>query len=419
MTFDFFNCQLSTVNCGKLVIFNYQARTKEGETQAGRVEAIHKRAAAEILQKYGLIVVAIEEAQEVPIYARRIKFLERVKVKDLVIFSRQLTTLFEAEVPLVSSLQTVANQTENSLFREKIFEIATDIEGGSSLSDAFARHGDVFSGFYVSMVKAGETSGKMNEILSYLADHIEKEYQVISKVRGALIYPAFVTVGFFVASAVLLIFVIPQLTSILEQSGQELPAVTNIIIGASDFLRSFWHILLAAIVGGGIGFLRFIKTKNGKKFWDRAQLKLPVFGGILVKVYLFRFLESLSTLIEGGLPITKSLQISRDVVGNTVYQAVLDDAQDAVRRGGTIGGTLVLYKEIPPLVTQMVVVGEQAGKLVSVLKNVARFYQRDVDNATENITSLIEPILITTMGIGVGILVAGVMVPIYNMVGAV
>lgn len=398
-------------------IFTYQARTKKGDIETGRVEAGDKRAAEKILQKHDLIVIAIEEAKEVPVYARRLKFFERIKIRDTVIFSRQLTTLFEAEVPLVTALQTVGNQTENTSLREKIFEIASDVEGGSSLSESFGRHRDVFSNFYVSMVKAGETSGKLDEIFIYLANHIEKEYEVISKVRGALIYPAFVVTGFFIASAMLLIFVIPQLTSILEQSGQKLPLTTTLIIGASDFVSSFWWLLLIGIVGGGITFLRYIKTETGKKFWDHAQLKLPIFGRILVKVYLFRFAESLSTLIEGGLPITKAMEISSEVVGNTVYKNIFNDAQNSVRNGGSIGGTLALHKEVPPLVTQMVVVGEQAGKLVAVLKNVAHFYQREVDNATDNITSLIEPILITTMGIGVGILVAGVMLPIYNMVG--
>jgi len=401
-----------------MAIYTYEARTKRGEVEGGRVEAADKRAAVETLQRQGLVVVAIEEKREVPIYARRIKFFERIKIKDIVIFSRQLTTLFEAEVPLVTSLQTVAKQTGNTLFREKIFEISSDIEGGSSLSDAFGRHKDVFSEFYVNMVKAGETSGKLDEILIYLGDHMEKEYAVISKVRGAMIYPAFVVAGFLIASSVLLIFVIPQLTGILLQSGKELPTITNIIVVTSDFLRAFWPFLLLGIVGGIIGFVRYIKTETGKKIWDRVQLKLPIFGPILTRVYLFRFAESLSTLIEGGLPITRALEISRDVVGNTVYKAVLDEARDSVRRGGTIGATLALYNEVPSLVTQMVVVGEQAGKLVAVLRNVARFYQREVDNATDNITSLIEPILITTMGIGVGLLVAGVMIPIYNLVGS-
>lgn len=399
-------------------IFNYQARTAEGEVQTGRVDAPTKRGASDILQRHGLIPVALEEAKEVPIYARRIKFLERVKIRDIVIFSRQLTTLFEAEVPLVGSLQTVATQTSNNLFKEIIFEISADVEAGTAFSDALSRHTDVFSDFYIQMVKAGEASGRLDEVLNYLADHLEREYQVISRVRGAMIYPAFVVVGFFIAFTVIMVFVIPQLTNILEQSGQKLPTLTRIIVGLSQFLRSSWYIFLIGLVGGGIGLLRSLKTSAGKKIWDGIQLKLPIFGGILTKMYLFRFTESLSTLIEGGLPVTRALAISRDVTGNTVYKRIIDQALSDVRNGGTIGGSLALSDAIPPLVTQMVIVGEQAGKLVEVLQNVARFYRKDVDNAIDNITSLIEPILILVMGIGVGILVAGVMIPIYNLAGS-
>lgn len=399
-------------------IYNYQARTKKGGTQDGRIDAPNKRLAVDILQRHNLIVVALEEAKEIPIYARRIKFFEKVKIKDIVIFSRQLTTLFEAEVPLITALQTVARQTDNRLFREKLFEISSDIEGGSPLSDALAKHSEIFSEFYVHMIRAGEASGKIDEVLSYLANHMEREYAVISRVKGAMIYPAFVVSGFVIAVAVMMIFVIPQLTGILEQSGQKLPLVTNIIISSSDFMRSYWHVLLILFVGGGVFLARYIKTQGGKKVWDRAQLNLPIFGGILKKVYLFRFAESLATLVEGGLPITRALSISADVTGNSVYKKIINEAQDVVGGGGTIASALIAYKEIPPLVTQMVSVGEQAGKLVAVLNNVARFYQREVDNAVDNITSLIEPILIVVMGLGVGILVAGVMLPIYNMVGA-
>jgi len=399
-------------------IYNYQARTKGGDVRTGRVEAASKKRAIEVLQHNELIVVAVEEIKEVPIYARRVKFLERIKSKDIVILTRQLTTLFEAEVPLVAALQTVANQTESSLLREKLFEMSADVEGGGSLSDALSKHPGIFSEFYLNMVRSGELSGKLQEVLTYLADHIEREYLVVSRVKGAMIYPAFVLTGFLVTFAIMMIFVIPQLSSILEESGQELPIFTEIIIGVSEFVRSSWYILLFGIVGGIILFLRYIKTESGKAIWDRAQLKLPIFGGILTKVYLFRFTESLGTLIEGGVSITQALAVSRDVTGNTVYKSIINEVQDEVKRGGTIGGALVLHTEIPPLVTQMIAVGEQAGKLVPVLRNVARFYQKDVDNAIDNITSLIEPILIVTMGLGVGLLVAGVMLPIYNMVGA-
>jgi type IV pilus assembly protein PilC len=401
-----------------MAIFTYQARTKKGDIQTGRVEAQDKKIAAGILQRKGLIVVDIEESGAVPIYARRLAFFEKIKSKDIVILSRQLATLFGAEIPLVTTLHTVAQQTDSIRLREKMFEVSADVEGGSSLSDAISKHSDIFSDFYVNMVRAGEASGKLSKVLSYLADHEEREYEVMSKVRGALIYPAFVVSGFIISSIVLMVFVIPKLTGILLEGGQELPLITNIIIKTSDFMRASWYILLFALVGGVMGFLKYIKTKNGKESWDRIQLKIPVFGEILKKVYLFRFAESLGMLIEGGLPITRALAISRDVTGNTVYKEILDDVQEAVRRGESIGSTLVLYKEMPPLVTQMVVVGEQAGKLVSVLHNIASFYQKEVDAATDNISSLIEPILIVVMGIGVGLLVAGVLIPIYNMVGA-
>lgn len=401
-----------------MAIFTYEARTKDGDTQSGRVEALNKRDAADMLRRHGLTIVDIIESKDVPIYARRLKFLERTKPKDIVILSRQLATLFAADIPLVTALSTAAKQTENMPLREKIFEVSSDVEGGSSLSDAMSKHSDVFSEFYVNMLKAGEASGKLDQILSYLADHMEREYEVMSKVKGALIYPAFVVTGFVISMTILMVFVIPRLTSILQESGQKLPVITHIIIVSSDFMRASWYILLFIAVATGIFFWRYIKTENGKKFWDGMQLKIPIFGEILKKVYLFRFAESLSTLIEGGLPIIRAIAISRDITGNTVYKEILDEAQETVKRGGTIGETLVLHNEVPPLVTQMVVVGEQAGKLVSVLHNVASFYQKEVDTATNNITSLIEPVLIAVMGVGVGLLVAGVLLPIYNMVGA-
>ncbi|MFY9457695.1 MAG: type II secretion system F family protein [Candidatus Spechtbacterales bacterium] len=400
-----------------MAIFIYEVRTKAGDLTSGRVEAVNKRGAADILQRQGFIVVGIEESKDVPIYARRLKFLERTKAKDIVILSRQLATLFAADIPLVTALRTVGKQTDNMPLREKVFEISADVEGGSSLSDAISGHPDVFSEFYVNMIRAGEASGKLDEILSYLADHMEREYEVMSKVKGALIYPAFVVTGFVISMTILMVFVIPRLTSILQESGEKLPVITSIIIASSDFMRSSWYILLFIAIGAGIFFWRYIKTENGKKFWDRIQLKIPIFGEILKKVYLFRFAESLSTLIEGGLPITRAIAISRDITGNTVYKEILYEVEETVKRGGTIGETLVLYSEVPPLVTQMVVVGEQAGKLVSVLHNVASFYKKEVDTATNNITSLIEPILIAVMGVGVGLLVAGVLLPIYNMVG--
>ncbi|OGZ59145.1 MAG: hypothetical protein A3B96_03865 [Candidatus Spechtbacteria bacterium RIFCSPHIGHO2_02_FULL_43_15b] len=398
-------------------VFNYQARTKEGEIQEGRVEATSKESAAEILQRHGLIVTLIERSQDVPIYSRNIKIFQGVKKKEIVIFCRQLTTLFASEIPLVMALRTIARQTRNPVFREKVSEIAADVEGGVPFSDALSKHKKIFSEFYVQMVKAGEVSGKLDEILVYLADNIEREYQVASKIKGAMIYPAFITFAFGTVVLMIMIFVIPQLQDIFEESGQDLPFLTRVIVGASDFLRTRWYVLIVLLPVIGFFVWKYRQTEAGRQILDRIKLKIPVFGGILKKVYLFRFSESLGTLIKGGIPIIKSLTIAGDVTGNEVFRRIVHGARDSIKRGASLGEGLVIYDEIPPLVSQMVAVGEQAGKLDMVLDTISDFYEKEVNVAIDSLTSLIEPLMLVIMGLGVGLLVAGVMLPIYNMAG--
>ncbi|OGZ58669.1 MAG: hypothetical protein A2827_03385 [Candidatus Spechtbacteria bacterium RIFCSPHIGHO2_01_FULL_43_30] len=398
-------------------VFNYQARTKEGEIQEGRVEATSKESAAEILQRHGLIVTLIERSQDVPIYSRNIKIFQGVKKKEIVIFCRQLTTLFASEIPLVMALRTIARQTRNPVFREKVSEIAADVEGGLPFSDALSKHKKIFSEFYVQMVKAGEVSGKLDEILVYLADNIEREYQVASKIKGAMIYPAFITFAFGTVVLMIMIFVIPQLQDIFEESGQDLPFLTRVIVGASDFLRTRWYVLIVLLPVIGFFVWKYRQTEAGRQILDRIKLKIPVFGGILKKVYLFRFSESLGTLIKGGIPIIKSLTIAGDVTGNEVFRRIVHGARDSIKRGASLGEGLVIYDEIPPLVSQMVAVGEQAGKLDMVLDTISDFYEKEVNVAIDSLTSLIEPLMLVIMGLGVGLLVAGVMLPIYNMAG--
>ena len=400
-----------------MAIFNYQARTRSGETQEGKVDASSKEAAAEILQRHGLVITAITKTNDVPIYARNIKILQRVKKKEIVIFSRQLTTLFASEIPLVTSLKTIANQTENGFLREKIYEISSDVEGGLPFSDALARHPRVFSEFYVQMVKAGEVSGKLDDILSYLADNIEREYQVLSSIKGAMAYPVFVLVAFAAVVILMMIFIIPELKAVFEETGQELPLITKVIFGSSDIVKTKWPIVGVSLVLLSIFVFQYGKTEDGKMFVDMAKLKIPIFGGLLKKVYLFRFAESLGTLIKGGIPIIKSLTISGDVTGNYVFKKIIHGARDNVKKGSTLGEGLIIYDQIPPLVSQMVMVGEQAGKLEDVLDTVSNFYEREVQTAIDSLTSLIEPIMLVTMGIGVGLLVAGILLPIYNMAG--
>ena len=399
-------------------IFNYQARTRKGDIQTGRVEASSPQSARDILQRNKLIVVDLEPVSEAPVYARKIAFFDRVGKKDVVIVSRQLATLFQAEVPLVTALRTVASQTQNNALKTVLVAVSADVDGGTSFSEAIKRHPKVFSDFYSQMVRAGEATGKLSNVLEYLAEHEERQYHIVSKVRGAMVYPIIVLVAFFVVGILMLMFVVPQLTTVLEASGQTLPLLTRIIIGTSDFVRAFWYLVILGAVVLPISFFRYTKTDHGKRIWDIVQLRLPVIGGVYRKIYLFRFADSLSSLIQGGVPIAEALGITSDIVGNHEYQKIIIDAQSHVRRGETIGAAFRLYSEMPPLVTQMVTIGEQTGKLDSILKNVGAFYQKEVDTTLDNVTSLLEPILLLLLGLGVGILVLGVLMPIYNLTSA-
>ncbi|MEX2145035.1 MAG: type II secretion system F family protein [Candidatus Spechtbacterales bacterium] len=400
-------------------VFEYQARTSTGEVQSGRVEAPSKNGAISILQRHGLIVVSLEKAEEGAVYAHRLKFLERVKGKDLAIFSRQMAALFEASVPLVISLHTVAEQTQNQKLQDTLLDIAADVDGGSPFSKALEKYSDIFSGFYTQMIKAGEESGTMDEVLVYLADYTEREYKISSKVSGAMIYPAFVLGVFAIVGAGMMIFVIPNLLGIIEQSGAELPLITKIIVAISDILRNQWYIVLAALIGGGVGGWRLIKTPQGKDLWDRVKLRIPIIGQIYQKIYLFRFAESFSLLVRGGVALNESLSISAGVMDNVVYKQIILDARDKVTRGESMAKTFGEYPEISPLVVQMIAVGEKTGQLDSILRNVSKFYEDEVTNTVDNLVSLIEPILIVIMGLGAAFLMAGILLPIYTSISAV
>lgn len=399
-------------------VFNYQARTKDGQIQSGRVEAVNEAAASSILQRHGLIVTIIEATSERPAYAMNLKFFDRVGAKDLAIFSRQLSILFSADVPLIDGLHTLANQSKNAKLQEVLGEVSADIDSGTAFSAALGKHEDVFPNFYVQMVRGGEAAGKLSEVLESLADHTEREFHTMSKLRGAMIYPAFVLSTFVVAASGMMIFILPTLVETLVQSGGELPLLTRIIIAISDFMRNFWYLALFLGVGVPLGtWWLLTKTDEGRELWDRVQLRIPVLGELFRRVYIYRFAESLGLLSRGGVPISESLNITADIMGNSVYKEIILETRRNVIRGESISKTLGEHPEIPGMVTQMIAVGEKAGKLSSVLENLSSFYREEIDAMVDTLTSLIEPILIVFMGLGVGLLVAGIMLPIYSSIG--
>ncbi len=398
--------------------FNYQARDKKGQVQSGIVEASSREAAVSLLQKHGLYVTILEEAAAPPIYAKRIKIFERVSAKEIVLFSRQLSILFKSKVSLVESLQVLAIQTENASFKEKIFKLAEDVEGGTSLSGTLSRYPKIFSSFYIAMIKAGETSGKLSEALSYLADHLEREYHLTSRIKGAMLYPALIVTVAIVVVALMMFFVIPQLTEVLVETGSELPVITKIVINLSIFFKNWGWIVLLGIIGLITAIFRYYRTEEGKRFFDKFYFQLPLISPVLKMIYLARFAENLSTLISGGLPIAQALETTGDIVDNAVYKEIILKARDEVRRGESISAVLARFPAaFPPIVTQMASVGERTGTLDKTLMNLVEFYQEEIDRTVNSLLSILEPLLIVFLGIIVAGLMAAVLMPLYRMAG--
>lgn len=394
--------------------FNYQARTKTGEIQSGLVEASSREAAFNVLKSHGLYVTILEKIA-LPFYARRLKFLERATRKDIVLFSRQLSIMIKSKVPVVETLRTIARQIRKPVFREKILKIAEEVEGGIPLSKAFSIYPKLFSPFYINMVKSGEASGKLSEIFIYLADYLEREHAFRSKIKGAMIYPIFILIVFIAVVGIMMIYVIPQLSEVLKGTGQELPLITRFIIKASDFLKNRWWVVGLVLLAIIIGLIRFIKSKTGKDFFDRTLVRMPLLGSFLKKLYLSRFALNLSTLISGGLPIARALEITGEVVGNNLYKDIIFETRDGVKRGEPISSILERYpSSISPLFYQMIIAGEKTGSIDESLMNVVEFYQRDVNRSLDTFVRLLEPIFIILLGGVVAGLMGAVLMPLYT-----
>ena len=397
--------------------YNYQARTTKGEIQSGIVEASSREAAISLLRKYGLYVTILEEVAAPPLYAKKIKIFERVSRSDIVLFSRQLSIMFKSKVPLVEALGVLSAQTQNPELKEKILELSEDVEGGTSFSGALSRHPQIFSSFYIAMVKAGEVSGTLSESLEYLAEHLEREYHLTAKMRGALMYPSLIIFVVFLVLALMIFFVIPHLSEVLIGTDQELPTVTKIVIGLAAFLRNWGWVIVLGIVALILAGFRYYRTKKGKKFFDRIFLKLPIIGPFLKMLYITRFAENLSTLISGGLPIASALQTVGEIVGNTRYKEVIFDARDKVRKGEPISSVLARAPEVfPPVFIQMTLVGEKTGTLDSTLMNIVNFYKKEIDRTIDNLLSILEPALIVILGVVVAGLMLAILVPLYQMI---
>ncbi len=398
--------------------FNYLARDKQGKAQTGSIEASNKSNAIKTLQEHGLVIVRLRGVGEGSFLAKRITLFERVKKKDIFVSFRQLAILIEADVSLIQSLRALSEQAESRKLKEVFADVANKIDGGDSLSKALSRYPKIFSDFTINLIKTGEVSGRLQESVSYLADYLEREYYLISKVRGAMIYPAFILTAFLGVGILVLVMVIPNLTSILLESGQTLPLSTRIVIATSDILRSWGWVFLIVFIIAGVFLWRNRRHPMVRSNFDRLILRLPIFGKMLKKTYLARLADNLTALIKGGVSIIKSLNVSAETIGNSVYRKIIYQARDEVKSGRSISSVLEQHSEFTPLFVQMVKTGEQTGKLAEILTKLSDFYNKEVSNLVDNITQLIEPVLIVALGLGVGVLIFSVFVPIYNLAGS-
>jgi len=396
--------------------FNYQTRTKKGEIRSGQVEASSREAAASFLQKHGLYVTFLEEA--IPsIYARRIKFFEKISQKDLVLFSRQLAIMFKSKVPLVESLRVLSQQTDNPDFKEKIMKISEEVEGGTALSNALENFPEVFSSFYIAMVKSGEVSGKLSEVLNYLADHLEREYHLTAKTKGALLYPSLIVFVVILVLLLMIFFVIPHLADALTTEKEALPWITMFVINSSAFVRDWGWALFIILVLFVAGFLKYYRTDRGQRFFDREFVKFPLLGPFFKMINVARFAENLSTLISGGLPIAQALETVGDIISNTAYKEVIFKMRDEVRKGVPISAVLSRNPDLfPPVFIQMVLVGEKTGTLDSTLMNIVDFYQKEIDRMIDNALSILEPVLVLVLGLVVAGLMLSILMPLYKMI---
>ena len=397
--------------------FSYQAKTKQGELQSGVVEAFSREAAIDVLQRHGLIILKLNTESEAPTLTRRIRIFESIKKKEVVIFSRQLSTLFSAKVPLVESLQILSSQAISPIFQEIVMDIARELEGGMALSLAMSKYPKVFSKFYVSMVKSGEVSGKLEEVFNYLAESLERQNNLSAKVFNSLIYPAFILTVFVGVIILMFVYVIPKLKIMVEETGQSFPLPTRIIFGVSDFIIVYGpYILPLILIGGFFAGRYFLNTQSGRLIFDKFKLKIPIFGELFQKISISRFAESLGTLISGGLPIMQAIEVTSDIVGNEYYRNIFMQTAQQVRKGFPISSVLKLYPDIiPPMVAQMVFVGEETGRLEEIFKKTANFYEQETSRMLDAMVSLIEPMMIIMLGGMVFILVAAILMPIYNI----
>lgn len=398
--------------------FTFKAKTETGQERGGTIETTSRDAAVAILQNNGLVPLSVQEADGSTDLMRSLtKLWEGVNQKELMVLFRQLATLVGARVSMVSALETLAEQTSNKYLRMVLKEIEDDVQDGASFSESLGRHPSVFEPLLINMIRAGEVSGSLHQSIETAAENIEKNYALTSRIKGALFYPGFVMGAAGIIGFLVLTFILPRLTGMIRDLGVAIPWYTAVLMWLGDFMSAYWWAVILVVIAMAGAFYYYINSEAGQADWNRIVLRLPIFGNLMKYVYITRFAENMSSLLNGGIPIVKGLIIVSDVAGNQVFRNVILEAAEEVKAGGAMSAVFLRSPVIPAIVSQMVKIGEESGSIAKVLDGVATFYRSEVENITRNMTSLIEPILIVFLGIGVGIMVVGILMPIYDIAG--
>ncbi|MEA3077539.1 MAG: type pilus assembly protein PilC [Actinomycetota bacterium] len=397
--------------------YAYKVRDRQGKLQQGTLEAESVTLVANKLRQMGYVPIAIDKAGSAG-FKTEIKLFgpKKPKLKDISVFSRQFATMINSGLSLLRSLYILSEQTENEGLRNVITEVRQDVEKGASLSQAMAKHPKVFNKLYVSMVKSGEVGGVLDQVLLRLSDTIEKQVELRGKIKSAMTYPVAVLGLVLCIVAAMLLFIVPIFKGLYDGLGGTLPLPTRVLLVVSGILTKFFPVFLVATIAAAWGFRRWINTTSGRDAWDAFKLRVPVFGGLVQKTALTRFTLTLSALLRSGVPILEALDIVIDTVSNSVMAKAVLDVQSAVRGGESLHRPLANHKVFPPMVVQMMAVGEETGALDDMLERIGKFYEQEVEATVDALTSLLEPALIVVLGGAVGGMVISLYMPMFNII---
>lgn len=395
--------------------YRFRAKTEDGTNRRGVVEASTQQAAVEILRAQKLVIVDLKDESQGVLSSLGV--IGKVKFDDIVNFTRQLSTMIASGLPLTDSLSILEVQTSPAL-QKKITGVLRSVEGGSTFADALEEHSDVFSKVYVALIRSGEAAGVLDTILARLADNLEKQREFRAKTKGAMIYPIIVLIGMGVVGIVMMVFVLPKLTVMYEDFDADLPIITKILIGLSNFMAKAWYLFVLAGFGVVYGLRGWRKTKTGALKYDQIVLKLPIFGEIKQMTVMSEFARTLALLVSAGVSLVDALNIVEEVVGNRVFGDALAVVAKGVEKGNPLATSLAQFEAFPLIVSQMVSVGEQTGKVDEILNRLAEYFEVEAEHAVKNLSTAMEPIIMVILGLGVGFMIVAIVVPIYSLTSA-